>query len=60
MALFTSQRLIQLHAISLFILAYYLITAPEAITTSSMVFMLGEAMHIVRYLHRIWTPKTSC
>lgn len=48
MPLFTSQRLIQWHAISLFILAYYLITAPEVITTSSMVFMLGEAMHIVR------------
>lgn len=46
MALLSSKRLIQAHALFLFILAVYLTKSPEVITDSDVVFMLGEATKI--------------
>lgn len=43
----SSKRLIQAHAVCLFVLAVYLTKAPEVITDSDMVYILGEAMKIV-------------
>lgn len=47
MALLSSKRLIQAHALFLFVLAVYLTKSPEVITDSDVVFMLGEATKIV-------------
>lgn len=48
MSVLSSKTLIKAHALFLFILAVYLTKSPEAITDSDVVFMLGEALQIVR------------
>lgn len=48
MGLLSSKTLIQAHALFLFVLAVYLTKCPEVITDSDLVYMLGEAMRIVR------------
>jgi hypothetical protein len=44
----SSKTLIQVHAVLLVVIAGYLIRSPELITDSDMVFMMGEALQIVR------------
>jgi hypothetical protein len=48
MAILSSKTLIQAHALFTVILAVYLITSPSAITESDIIFIIGEAMQIVR------------
>lgn len=50
MALVSSKTLIQAHAVLLIIIAGYLVKNPEYITDSDLVFMMGEALKIVRAL----------
>jgi hypothetical protein len=48
MALVSSKTLIQAHAVLLIIIAGYLVKNPNYITDSDLVFMMGEALKIVR------------
>lgn len=48
MALVSSKTLIQAHAVLLIIIAGYLVKNPNYITDSDLVFMMGEALRIVR------------
>lgn len=48
MALLSSKTLIQAHAVFLLIIAGYLVKNPAYITDSDLVFMMGEALKIVR------------
>ncbi len=48
MALVSSKTLIQAHAVFLLIIAGYLVKNPAYITDSDLVFMMGEALKIVR------------
>ena len=50
MVLVSSKTLIQVHAVLLLVIAGYLIKNPEMIVDSDMVFMMGEALKIVRAL----------
>lgn len=50
MVMISSKTLIQVHAVLLVVIAGYLIRSPELITDSDMVFMMGEALQIVRIL----------
>lgn len=48
MALISSKLLIQAHAVLLIIIAGYLVKNPNYITDSDLIFMMGEALRIVR------------
>lgn len=48
MVLISSKILIQAHAVALVVMAGYLIKNPEVITECDLVFVLGEALQIVR------------
>ena len=48
MVLISSKTLVQAHAVFLVVVAGYLVKNPEVITDSDLVFMMGEALRIVR------------
>lgn len=48
MVLISSKTLIQAHAVFLVVIAGYLFKSPEVITDCDLVFMMGEALKIVR------------
>ena len=48
MVLISSKTLIQAHAVFLVVIAGYLVKSPEVITDCDLVFMMGEALKIVR------------
>jgi hypothetical protein len=48
MVLFSSKTIIQAHAVLLIVIAGYLIKNPALITNCDLVFMMGEALNIVR------------
>jgi hypothetical protein len=49
MVFISSKTLIQAHAVFLVVIAGYLVKSPEVITDCDLVFMMGEALKIVRY-----------
>lgn len=48
MVMLSSKTLIQAHSVLLIVIAGYLIKSPEMITDSSLVFMFGETLKVVR------------
>lgn len=57
MVMISSKTFIQVHAVLLVVIAGYLIKSPELITDSDMVFMMGEALNIVRISSGLIRPN---
>ena len=53
MAILSSSSLIKGLSIFHITLAYFLLVSPETISNQNLVFLLGEAMHLVRGLNSI-------